>query len=152
MLTRTAFFGWGFLLLMLLLLFVPLPVRVAPAVEVRLVDEFNRPLADTGVSELWRNTSIERRDHLEQTLTGRDGVVRFPGRSSYASMAERMVGCMAHLYRESLAASCGSNYTVLAAGDLKELAREETRHGLLEPREQITITVKRCEAGDPSVC
>lgn len=143
---------WLFSILLLAVLFYPQKLTVVPAYHVKLVDQFGEPLAQTGVSELWQQTSAQRRENLEQVTTNDRGEVDFPARTLRSPLALRMIGCFAYLSRAGLAAMCGNRYSISATGDLKELQRTETVTGILNKQYSLLLTLKHCDPSEPSLC
>lgn len=146
---------WGWWLLiagLLAVLLYPERLTVVPAYQVKLVDQFGSPLANTGVSELWQQTSSQRQELLEQVMTNAQGEVQLPERTVRASLIRRMIGCFAYLGREGLAAACGNRYSISAAGDLKELARAETVTGFLRRQRSLVLTLEACDKREPLLC
>lgn len=143
---------WLFLILVLAVLFYPQELTIVPAYHVKLVDQFGEPLADTGVNELWQQTSEQRHESIEQVTSDEQGEVDLPPRTVRSMLAKRMVGCLAYLNREGLAAICGNRYSISAIGDLKELQRTETVTGILNKRHSLVLTLKHCDPNEPSLC
>ncbi|HYK37722.1 hypothetical protein [Alloacidobacterium sp.] len=143
---------WLFSSLVLVVLFYPQDLTIVPAYHVKLVDQFGAPLAQTGVSELWQQTSAQRHENIEQVMTNDQGDVDLPPRALRSPLAVRMVGCLAYLSREGLAAICGNRYSISAAGDLKELQRTETVTGILNKHYSLVLTLKQCDPNEPSLC
>ena len=143
---------WVFAVLVLVVLLYPEKLTVVPAYHVKLLDQFGKPLANTTVSELWQQTSAERVEHLEQIATDAQGEVNLPARTLRAPLAERVLGCFAYLSREGLAAACGNRFSISAAGDLKELDRNETVTGILNRRYSLVITLKHGDPDEPALC
>lgn len=149
---RNKWAWWLFSILMLAVLFYPQELTIVPAYHVKLVDQFGSPLANTGVSELWQQTSEQRHESLEQVTTNDKGEVDLPARTVRSMLAKRMVGCLAYLSREGLAATCGNRYSISAAGDLKELQRTETATGILSTHHSLVLVLKHCDPAEPSLC
>jgi hypothetical protein len=143
---------WVFAILVLVVLLYPQKLTVVPAYHVKLVDQFGKPMANTAVSELWQQTSAEGSEHLEQVMTDTQGEVDLPDRTLRAPLAERILGCFAYLGRAGLAAACGNRFSISAAGDLKELDRNETISGILNRKHSLVITLKQCDPEEPSLC
>jgi hypothetical protein len=143
---------WLFSILVLVILLYPQKLTIVPAYHVKLVDQFGAPLANTGVSELWQQTSAQRIEHLEQFMTDAQGEIDLPERTVRAPLGERMLGCLAYLSRAGLAAACGDRFSITAAGDLKELDRTETVTGILTRKHSLLLTLKQCDPDEPSLC
>jgi hypothetical protein len=143
---------WLFSILALVWLLYPEKLTIVPAYHVKLVDQFGAPMANTGVSELWQQTSVQRGENLEQHFTNAQGEVDLPERTVRAPLAQRIIGCFAYLSREGLAAACGNRFSISAAGDLKELDRTETVTGILSRQHSVLLTLKRCDPDEPSLC
>ncbi|HEX3435151.1 MAG TPA: hypothetical protein VHT24_00170 [Pseudacidobacterium sp.] len=143
---------WVIVGLLLIVLVYPRKLIVVPAYHITLIDQSGKPLPNTGVSELWQQTSIQRQEMLHQVVTDAQGKVFFPQRTIRASLVERVIGCIAYLSRERLAAPCGDHYSITAAGDLTELAREETISGIFKRQHSLVLTVKPCNLNEPSTC
>ena len=143
---------WLFSILILVVLLYPEKLTVVPACHVTLLDQVGKPLANTAVSELWQQTSVERTEHLQQVMTDAQGEVDLPARTLRAPLAERVLGCLAYLSRTGMAAACGNRFSIGAAGDLEELKRSETVSGILKRKHALVITVKRCDINEPSLC
>jgi hypothetical protein len=143
---------WSVGALIVLVLVYPAKLTVAPAYTVRLVDQFDKPMSGTAVSELWQQTSTERGKHLNQRTTDANGMVSFPAHKLRSALILRMAGCLAYLRREGLAASCGGQYEVSAVGDVKELARHDVEEGVFDRRHLLTLTLKACDPRQPSLC
>ena len=143
---------WLFGVLALVVLLYPKKLTIVPAYHVKLVDQFGAPMANTGVSELWQQTSIQHIEHLDQTMTNAQGEVDLPERTIRAAIAQRMVGCLGYLGRMGLAATCGNRSAIYAAGDLKELDRSETSTGVFAKQHSVLLTLKRCDPDEPSLC
>jgi hypothetical protein len=146
---------WGWWLLSGLLLAVllyPEDLTVVPVYHVKLVDQFGAPMADTGVSELWQQTSVQRQEQLVQVMTDAHGEVDLPARSVRAPLLERVIGCLSYLSREGLAAACGNRFAISGAGDLKELERSESVTGLLRRQHSLVLTLKECDPNEPMLC
>ena len=144
--------GWGAAALVTLLLVYPMKVTVMPAYRVTIIDQFGKPMAGAGVSELWWQTSAERRQHLEQAQTNAEGKAAFPERTLRAAVLERMIGCLSYLGREGLAASCGSQSSISAAGDVKELLRTDVKTGAFSSEHELKIVLKECDPQQPAIC
>jgi hypothetical protein len=138
--------------LLLVVLLYPEKLTIVPAYHVKLVDQFGAPMASTAVSELWQQTSAQRRETLEQRTTDAQGEVNLPVRTVRSPLAERIFGCFAYLGREGLAATCGNRFSISAAGDLKELERTETVTGILKRQHSLVITLKQCDMREPMLC
>jgi hypothetical protein len=143
---------WMFSVLVLIVLLYPEKLTIVPAYHVKLVDQFGAPMPDTGVSELWQLTSAQRVEHLEQVMTNAQGEVDLPERTVRASLAERILGCLAYLSREGMAEPCGRHFSISGAGDLKELERTVTSTGILKRRHSLVLTLKNCDPADPMLC
>lgn len=138
--------------LVLIVLLYPERLTVVPAYHVLVVDQFGAPMAHTGVSELWQLASVHRVEHLEQVMTNSQGVADLPARTVRASLAERMLGCLAYLSREGMGAACGNHFSINGAGDLEELERAVTTTGLLKPQHSLVLTLQHCDPADPMFC
>jgi hypothetical protein len=138
--------------LVLIVLLYPERLTVVPAYHVLVVDQFGAPMAHTGVSELWQLASVHRVEHLEQVMTNSQGVADLPARTVRASLAERMLGCLAYLSREGMGAVCGNHFSINGAGDLEELERAVTTTGLLKPQHSLVLTLQHCDPADPMLC
>ena len=143
---------WLFGVLLLVVLLYPQKLTVVPAYHVKLVDQFGEPMANTTVSELWQQTSVQRLEYLDQFTTNAQGEVDLPERTLRAALAQRIVGCLAYLSRTGLAAACGNRFMINAAGDLKELDRSETTTGVLLLHHSLLLTLKQCDPNEPSLC
>lgn len=133
-----------FSILVLVVLLYPEKLTVVPAYHVKLVDQLGDPLAYTAVSELWQQISAQRMETLQQVTTNAQGEVDLPERTVRASLMERALGCLRHISREGFGASCGTRFSIIAAGDLKEVARTETVAGVLKRKHSLLLTVKSC--------
>ena len=139
---------WAFCLvsiLVLIILLYPEKLIIVPAYHVRLVDQSGDPLANTAVSELWQQTSAQRMEILQQVMTNERGEVDLPERTIRASLFRRALGCLAYMSREGFG-TCGSRFTIVAAGNLKEVARTETLAGVLKTKHSLLLTVKSCNS------
>jgi hypothetical protein len=136
----------------LIVLLYPEQITVVPAYHVKLVDQFGAPLANTGVSELWQQASVQRIEHLEQVMTDAQGDADLPAQTVRASLAERALGCLAYLSRGGTAAACGSHFLIDGAGDLEELERTETVTGILKRQHSLLLTLKHCDPDQPKLC
>ena len=143
---------WLFSIVGLVILLYPQELTVVPPYHVKLVDQFGAPMANTAVSELWQQTSAQRIEHLEQIRTNAQGEVDLPERTVRAALAQRMIGCLAYLSRQGLAATCGNRFAITAAGDLKELDRTEATTGILTRKHSLLLTLKQCDPDEPSLC
>ena len=143
---------WGGAALVVLFFAYPAKITVAPPYDVTLLNQFNKPMATAPVSEVWWQTSVERKEHTEQRTTDADGRVSFPERTMRAPLFQRMVGCLAYLGREGLAASCGSQSSVSATGDVKELMRADVTLGSFSNLHQLKLIVEPCDPGQPAIC
>ena len=144
--------AWVFPVLVLIVLLYPEKITVVPAYHVKLVDQFGAPLANTGVSELWQQTSTQRVERLEQVMTDARGEVDLPARTVRTSLAERALGCLAYLSRGGATASCGSHFSISGAGDLEELERTVTVTGILKRQHSLVLTLKYCDPAGPRLC
>ncbi|QNI31353.1 hypothetical protein H7849_20050 [Alloacidobacterium dinghuense] len=138
---------WAFCLVSILVLAVllyPERLTIVPAFHVKLVDQSGDPLANTAVSELWQHNCAQRLETLQQVMTNTQGEVDLPERTLRASLIERTLGCLRQISREGLGTSCGSHFSIVAAGDLKEVARTETVAGVLKSKHSLLLTVKHC--------
>ena len=138
--------------IVLLVLLYPEQITVVPAYHVRLTDQVGAPMTDTPVSELWQQTSVQRREVLEQLKTDANGEVTLPARTLRSPLAERIMGCIAYHSRAGMGAPCGNRYTISAAGDLKELGRTEIDTGVLKSQHSIVIALERCDMREPILC
>ena len=143
---------WMFSGLVLIVLLYPERLTIVPAYHVLVVDQFGAPMAHTGVSELWQLASVHRVEHLEQVMTNSQGVADLPARTVRASLAERMLGCLAYLSREGMGAACGNHFSISGAGDLEELERTVTTTDLLKHQHALVLTLKHCDPADPMLC
>jgi hypothetical protein len=146
---------WAWLLfsiLALVLLLYPEKLTIVPAYRVKLVDQFGAPLAKTGVSELWQQTSVQRSENLVQVMTNAQGEADLPERTVRAPLAERIIGCLVYLSRSRMAATCGNRYSISGAGDLQELERVDTVTGILKRKHSLLLTLKDCDLNEPSLC
>ncbi len=143
---------WLFSFLGLIVLLYPEKLTIVPAYHVKLVDQFGTPMANTGVSELWQQTSAQRVEHLEQFMTNVQGEVDLPERTVRAPLAQRILGCFVYLGREGLAATCGNRFAISGAGDLKELDRSEIVTGIIKKQHSLVLTLKHCDPDEPSLC
>ena len=143
---------WLLSALALVILLYPEKLTVVPPYHVKLVDQFGAPMGNTPVSELWQQTSAQRTESLEQVMTDAQGEVSLPERTLRSTLAERILGCIAYLSRQGLAAACGNRFSISAAGDLKELERAETVTGILNRQHSLLLTLKHCDPDEPSLC
>jgi hypothetical protein len=144
--------SWLLAALVLLILLYPEKLTIAPAYHVKVVDQSGEPMADTAVSELWQQASLQRRELLDQRKTDARGTVLLPERTVRAPLAERVLGCVAYWGRMGQTMPCGNRYTISAAGDLQELGRTETVTGLLQRQRSLLITLKQCDMREPVLC
>jgi hypothetical protein len=145
--------AWSLLIAgLLVVLFYPETLIVVPAYHVKLVDRSGKPFANTGVSELWQQTSLQRMEMLNQVMTNAQGEVLLPERTVRASLLRRMIGCLDYLGRQGFGAPCGNSYSITAAGDLKELARTETVTGLLRYQHSLVLILEVCDKREPVLC
>jgi hypothetical protein len=140
---------WVIAILVLIVLLYPQRLTVVPAYHVKLVDPLGSPLVNTGVSELWQQTSVQPLEHLEQVMTNAQGEADLPEQTIYAPLAEQILGCLAYLSREGLTATCGNHFSISGAGHLKELERVETTTGVLKRRHSLMLTLKYCDPDIP---
>ena len=77
------------------LLFVPIPEKLAPEWDVRVVDDHGAPVAGATVYESWQFFGVEQTSHNRQALTDGSGVVRFSAERGWASLAQRARGRLA---------------------------------------------------------
>lgn len=138
--------------LLLAVLFYPEKLTIVPAYHVKLIDQFGAPMPNTGVSELWQQTSAQRQESLAQTMTNAQGEASLPERTVRSPLARRILGCFAYLNREGLASPCGNRFSISGAGDLKELERTETVTGILRRQHSLVITLKQCDMREPMLC
>ena len=137
---------WAFCLFSILVLAVllyPERLTIVPAFHVRLVDQSGDPLANTAVSELWQQTSAQKMEVLQQVTTNSQGEVDLPERTIRASLFKRALGCLTYMSRQGFG-TCGSHFSIVAAGDLKEVGRTETVAGVLKRKHALLLTVKSC--------
>jgi hypothetical protein len=138
--------------LVLVVLLYPEQLTIVPAYHVTLTDQSGLPMAGTPVSELWQQTSVHRREILEQLATDAQGEVTLPARTVRSPLAERILGCLAYHSREGMTAPCGNRFSISAAGDLKELGRTETITGILKRQRSLVIKLERCDMREPELC
>lgn len=140
---------WGiFTVLVLVVLLYPENLTVAPAYHVKVLDRTGAPIAGAVVSELWRQTSVQKEDHLEQVVANMAGEVDLPARTVRAPIAERLLGCFAFHSRAGWESSCGNHFTISVAGDQRELWRTEVVTGVLKKQRSLTITMEHLSPDD----
>lgn len=140
---------WGiFTILVLVVLLYPEKLTVVPAYHVKVMDQAGAPLAGAVVSELWRQASLQKIDHLEQVTTNMAGEVDLPARTLRAPIAERLLGCFAFHSRAGWESSCGNHFTIGVAGDRRELGRAEVVTGVLRKRRSLTIMLEHLAPDD----
>lgn len=70
--------------------FVPIPEKLAPDWEVRVLDEQGKPVAGATVDESWQFVGVERGSQNRQSLTDAAGVVHIPAECGASSLAQRI--------------------------------------------------------------
>ena len=81
------------LVLVVIALIYPAEQTVAPEWKVSVVDDKGARLAGIHVREIWRQYSIEDKDHEEVLTTDASGSAVFPKRTLKSGYMQRMFGC-----------------------------------------------------------
>jgi hypothetical protein len=89
-------------------LFYPTRVTVAPEWNVKVIDNYGRPVIGANIREVWEEYSVENESHEEDKVTGTDGTLYFPLRTMRSSVARRITGCLANIFAEGVHTSCGA--------------------------------------------
>lgn len=92
---------------LLVLLFAPYPTTVARPWRITIKDNVGLPVAKCSLLQYWQNWSVEDRSHEQEAITDTRGVVEFPRRFAWASVAWRIIGPMKNLMHFGIHASFG---------------------------------------------
>ena len=75
-----------------LVVLFPFPTETVPAWTVQFVDEAGAPWKNITVEQIWRNPRLEFRENRQSLVTDENGYVRFPRRTTRASLIVRVIG------------------------------------------------------------
>ena len=98
--------------------FFPFDRTVVPPWRFQVIDETGHPLTNMPVRQIWRHYSVEGDEHIEDSITDRNGFGKFPRRTIRVSQVQIIRGTISNFLKYSIHASYGpSSYIIVLAGD-----------------------------------
>jgi hypothetical protein len=149
---RSRIWATGAALLVLAAVLYPAQVTVVPQYAVRVLDADGQPFRSIRVNQDWQEYSVQAHGLRDTLTTDNEGYAHFPAKTVRASIGERIAGCTHQFTQYGAHASCGSHYDITAGdGSSVELRRVDVRHGAFGGS-TLTLTMKRCPAGQYWPC
>lgn len=114
---RTRRMLWLPLLTAAIVLVYPFQTTVAPAWQLRVIDDTGLAVADMKVTEHWQHNSLESAGHEDMQTTDRDGRVSFPARPIRSNLFARALAPLLKSFREGNRALLGRYASVVVWGN-----------------------------------
>jgi len=108
---------WLPLLTSVIVLVYPFQTNIAPAWQLRVIDDSGLAVAGIKVTEHWQHNSLESAGHEDMHTTDRDGRVSFPARPIRSSLFVRAFAPLLKRFREGNRALLGRYASVVVWGN-----------------------------------
>ena len=108
---------WLPLLIAVIFLVYPFQTTVAPAWQLRVVDDTGLAVAGIKVTEHWQHNSLESTGHEDIETTDQDGRVSFPPRQKRSSLFARALGPLLKTFKDGNRALLGPYASVVVWGN-----------------------------------
>jgi hypothetical protein len=121
------------------ILFVPfIPVEIAPPLELIALEVDGRPIRNLTIEQVWCHYTYQFTESTDLSISGEDGVARFPRREGRFSLARIAFGKFVELVNFNPHASFGPSTYFLARGNVSGYVKFESGDAL-----PLRMTVER---------